>query len=60
MNKCNGWERSPHDTTRPLTKVVTDGCKFCTGLECGDFPEVLYLCPKCLEDYKRERGRELK
>ncbi len=54
MNKCNGWDKLSHDTTRPLTKIITLSCNFCGGFDCGDFSEVLFLCPKCLEDYEKE------
>jgi hypothetical protein len=54
MNKCSGWIRKSHDTSRELIEVDYKGCEYCGGFECDDFPEILYLCPICLREYSEK------
>ena len=53
--ECGGWERLWHETDEKITEIDIDGCQFCGGNDCGDAGDVIYLCPQCLVDYKREK-----
>ena len=43
--KCSGWFEYAHETIELLTKVILK------GTAPGDPGDILYLCPKCFEDY---------
>ncbi|KKN04766.1 hypothetical protein LCGC14_1094270 [marine sediment metagenome] len=55
MNRCRGWLRPGHTTLLKLVTISTPGCNDCGGFDCGDSPELLHLCPKCLIEYNREK-----
>ncbi len=54
MNRCNGWKKYAHDTTKELTEITFKACEFCGGNECGSYADTIYLCLECLKDYKRK------
>lgn len=50
--KCDGWGRR-NCPNHPTVIIITPGCFYCGGGDCGDSGEAEYSCLECAEPFKK-------